>query len=163
MKPDDTLTTIFKHHLWANQTLFKVCAGLTDEQLDATVKGTYGTIRNTLEHIALAERGYFSRISTGERYRRPEDDPPLTREVLLASITKTGNDFLEWIHKVAAGDVVTIDWDGTPRQVPKAVILTQVINHATEHRAQIMVTLTQLGIEPPELDAWMYFDVSDSE
>ena len=102
MKPDDTLTTIFKHHLWANQTLFKVCAGLTDEQLDATVKGTYGTIRNTLEHIALAERGYFSRISTGERYRRPEDDPPLTREVLLASITKTGNVFLEWIHKVAA-------------------------------------------------------------
>lgn len=161
MKPPDTLTNIFRHHLWANQTLFKVCAGLTDEQLDASVQGTYGTIRETLEHIALAERGYFSRISTGERYHRPEDDPPLTRESLQVSITTTGNDFLEWIDQVAAEDTVMIDWDGTPRPVPKTVILTQVINHATEHRAQIMVTLTQLGVEPPELDAWMYFDVSN--
>lgn len=161
MKPDDTLSTLFRHHLWANQTLFEVCAGLTDEQLDASVPGTYGTIRSTLEHIALAERGYFSRVSTGERYHRPEDDPPLTREVLLASITKTGSDFLAWTGRVTAEDIVMIDWDGTPRPVPKTVILTQVINHATEHRAQIMVTLTQLGIEPPELDAWMYFDVSN--
>ena len=161
MKKPDTLTTLFRHHLWANQTLFEVCAGLTDEQLDATVQGTYGTIRETLEHIALAERGYFSRVSTGERYHRPEDDPPLTMDVLLASIIKTGTDFLAWIDRVAAEDTVMIDWDGTPRPVPKTVILTQVINHATEHRAQIMVTLTQLGIEPPELDAWMYFDVSN--
>ena len=144
-----------------DRTLFELCAGLTDEQLDAAVPGTYGTISSTLEHIALAERGYFSRISTGQRYQRPEDDPPLTMDVLLASITKTGSDFLEWIGRVAAEDAVMIDWDGTPRPVPKTVILTQVINHATEHRAQIMVTLTQLGIEPPELDAWMYFDVSD--
>lgn len=161
MKSPDTLTTIFRHHLWANQTLFEMCAGLTDEQLDASVPGTYGTIRGTLEHIALAERGYFSRTSTGERYHRPEDDPPLTMDVLLASITNTGTDFLAWIDRVDAEDTVMIDWDGTPRPVPKTVILTQVINHATEHRAQIMVTLTQLGIEPPELDAWMYFDVSN--
>jgi uncharacterized damage-inducible protein DinB len=33
-----------------------------------------------------------------------------------------------------------------------------VINHATEHRAQIMAILTQLGITPPELDSWSYFD-----
>jgi uncharacterized damage-inducible protein DinB len=37
-----------------------------------------------------------------------------------------------------------------------------VINHATEHRAQIMVMLTQLGIQPPELDGWAYFDEFDS-
>ncbi len=41
---------------------------------------------------------------------------------------------------------------------PRPILLTQVINHATEHRAQIMAILTQLGIEPPELDAWTYFD-----
>jgi uncharacterized damage-inducible protein DinB len=42
--------------------------------------------------------------------------------------------------------------------VPKTIILTQVINHATEHRAQVMVLLTQLGIEPPDLQGWTYFD-----
>jgi uncharacterized damage-inducible protein DinB len=42
--------------------------------------------------------------------------------------------------------------------VPKTILLTQAINHATEHRAQIMAILTQLGIQPPDLDGWSYFD-----
>jgi hypothetical protein len=36
MKSTDTLTTIFRHHLWANVSLFERCADLTAEQLDAT-------------------------------------------------------------------------------------------------------------------------------
>jgi uncharacterized damage-inducible protein DinB len=47
----DTLTTLFRHHLWANLRLFERCAGLTNEQLDAPVVGTYGSIRDTLQHI----------------------------------------------------------------------------------------------------------------
>lgn len=64
---------------------------------------------------------------------------------------------VEWASKVKTGDTETIDWDGTPVEVPLTIILTQVINHATEHHAQVMATLTQLGIEPPELDSWTYF------
>jgi uncharacterized damage-inducible protein DinB len=56
---------------------------------------------------------------------------------------------------------VQVDWDGTPRDVPTTIILTQAINHATEHRAQIMVMLTQLGLQPPDVDGWCYFDASD--
>ena len=51
---------------------------------------------------------------------------------------------------------------GTPRMVPLAIFLTQVINHATEHRAQIMVMLTQLGVEPPNIDSWSFFEEQDS-
>lgn len=36
------------------------------------------------------------------------------------------------------------------------MVLVQAINHATEHRAQIMTTLTQAGVEPPSLDGWTY-------
>ena len=57
-----------------------------------------------------------------------------------------------------AGDTVEIDWDGVLRDVPKTILLPQAINHATEHRAQIMAILPQLGIQPPELDSWSYFD-----
>ena len=67
MNPTDTLTTLFSHHLWANLSLFERCADLTDEQLDTTVVGTYGAIRDTLQHIVLAEQNYFHRIRTGER------------------------------------------------------------------------------------------------
>jgi len=37
-----------------------------------------------------------------------------------------------------------------------SIILTQAINHSTEHRAHIMTIITQQGIEPPEVDGWAY-------
>ena len=162
MKPTNTLTVLFSHHLWANLLLLERCAALTSEQLEATISGTYGSIRDTLEHIVTAEQAYFSRISTGQRHRFPEDAPPLTLAEMMETSRTTGKGLIEWAPKVGAGDTVMIDWDGTPREVPKTILLTQAINHATEHRAQIMAILTQLGIQPPELDSWTYFDGLDN-
>ncbi len=161
MKPADTLTTLFRHNLWANLRLLEQCAELTSVQLDANIAGTYGSIRDTLEHIVRAEQSYFSRISTGLPRRRSEDEGPLTIAEMVESARTTGAGLIEWAPKVQPSDTVQVDWDGTRREVPKTIILTQVINHATEHRAQIMTILTQLGIEPPDLDGWTYFDELD--
>jgi uncharacterized damage-inducible protein DinB len=158
MNPADTITTLFRHNRWANVCLLERCAGLSSEQLDASIAGAYGSIRDTLQHIVTAEQSYFSRISTGQRHSRPKDAPPLTLAEMVESARTTGSGLIEWAPKVQAGDTVPIDWDGAPRDVPKTIILTQAINHATEHRAQVMAILTQLGIQPPELDGWTYFD-----
>lgn len=158
MKSTDTLTTLYSHNLWANLRLLGHCTELSNEQLDATISGTFGSIRDTFQHIVLAERSYFSRISKGQRYRHPQDADPLTISEMIEAVRESGEGLIEWAQKVKAEDKVRIDWDGTPREVPKTIILTQAINHATEHRAQIMVILTQLGIQPPDLDSWTYFD-----
>lgn len=158
MEFSDTLTTLFRHHLWANLLLFERCAGLSLEQLDARIAGSYGSIAETLQHIVKAEQSYFARISTGKRYIRPENEPPMTMAQMLDSLRTTGTGLLEWLGKVQAGDSVEIDWEGTPRSVSKAILFTQVINHATEHREQIKAILTELGIEPPDLQGWAYFE-----
>lgn len=158
MKPADTLTTLFSHNLWANLGLLERCAELASEQMDASIVGGYGSIHDTLEHIVKAEQSYFARISTGQSYPRARDEPPMTIAEMQESAQATGAGLIEWAPKVKAEDTVRLDWDGTPRDVPKTIILTQVINHATEHRAQVMAILTQLGIQPPSLDSWTYFD-----
>jgi uncharacterized damage-inducible protein DinB len=162
MKPTDPLTTLFRHNLWANVRLLERCAELTSEQLESSLIGTFGSIRHTLEHIVNSERSYFSRISTGKPYRPPEGAPPLSMAEIVESARMSGQGFVEWAATVQAGDMVEVDWGGTPRAVPKSIILTQAINHATEHRAQVMAILTQLGIEPPELDGWQFFDEMDN-
>jgi uncharacterized damage-inducible protein DinB len=161
MKTTGTLRTIFRHNLWANLRLLERCEGLTSEQLDATAPGARGSIHDTLQHIVTAEQSYFSRISTGQRHPRPVNAPPMTIAEMMESIQTTGSGLIEWAGKVQADDTVQIDWDGTPREVPKTIILTQVINHATEHREQVKTILTQLGIEPPDLQGWAYFDELD--
>lgn len=158
MEPTETLTTLFSHNLWANLRLLESCAELTEEQLAASIPGSAGSIRHTLEHITTSERGYLTRISTGQRYRRPKDEPPMTIADMTQSLRESGQKLIEWASKVGAEDAVRLDWDGTPREVPKVIILTQVISHATEHREQVKAIMTELGIEPPNLSGWEYFD-----
>ncbi len=91
----------------------------------------------------------------------PKARPSPTWAELQASIRESGAGLVEAAPIAQATDFLEINWDGEPRSVPVAIVLTQVINHATEHRAQIMTMLTQLGIQPPDLDSWTYFDTRD--
>ena len=160
--PDGTIRTLFRHNVWANAKLFDLCATCTDEQLNTSITGTYGTVRETLQHIATAERSYLHRLETGTAYIGSDDEAMPSMAELQAMIRRSGEGFVELAPTIQPEDAVEVNWDGTPRSVPSTVILTQVINHATEHRAQIMATLTQLDIQPPDLDGWSYFDANES-
>src|SRR5881398_2709746 len=59
------LPDFFKYNLWANLRLLDACAQLSDAQLDATTKGTFGSVRETLMHMLAAEEGY-TRALTGK-------------------------------------------------------------------------------------------------
>ncbi|MEZ4860148.1 MAG: DinB family protein [Caldilineaceae bacterium] len=165
MKSYPILETLFRHHLWSNLQLLELCKTLSEEQLQTSIVGVYGTLGDTLQHLVKSERSYFARISTGQPFRPPENEGPLTFEQMAVSLRRTGEGLIEWAPKVQADERVEVQWDNNgiqgPVQVPKAVILTQVINHATEHRSQIMAMLTQLGIQPPDLDSWSYFEVQE--
>lgn len=164
MKPTDTLTTLFEHHLWANLRLLERCAELTPEQLAATIPGAYGTIHETFQHITRAEQTYFSRISTGQPRPSTPDLPLMTMEEMAESLQRTGSGLIEWAGKIQPGDTVHYEsWYDGPRDVPTTIILTQVINHATEHREQIKAIMTEIGVKPPELQAWAYLEAMDDE
>jgi uncharacterized damage-inducible protein DinB len=85
----------------------------------------------------------------------------MTIAEMMEAVRTTGSGLIESASRVQAGDTVALDWRGTLREVPKSIILTQVINHATEHREQVKTILTQLGIEPPDLQSWTYFNELD--
>jgi len=159
MNTPDTLTTLFQHHLWANLRLVERCMELTGTQLASTADGSYGSIFETLRHITTAEKSYFQRISTGKPFPRPENPPEWTLPMMAESLRQSGEGLIEWSSKVPAGETVKVQWwDETIKEVPKAIIFAQALCHATEHRSQVMTIMTQLGIEPPDLQSWQYFD-----
>lgn len=158
MERTETLTTLFQHNRWANRRLLAHCAALSDAQLESRIPGVYGSIRATLVHMARSEYGYFWRISTGQSYRPDPNSAPVTVAQIAELLEASGAGLIEWAGKVEPEDEVEVNWQGTPRMVPKTIFLTQAINHATEHRSQVMTMLTQLGIEPPSVDGWSFFD-----
>jgi len=54
------------------------------------------------------------------------------------------------------GPTIRRDRRGTMYQVRVETILTQIAHHGTDHRSQIVGTLSQHGVEAPSLDAWTF-------
>lgn len=157
----DILTELFRHNTMMNRRLLEACRELSPEQLDATTTGTYGTIGATLVHIANAQVGYAARLlDVGRPDSLPED--PFPGFEALAARFALGDAQLEEAAAAQPDREVEVTGDdpvGTWR-MPVALFLAQAINHGTEHRSQVATILTQLGVEPPDMDGWTYFDAS---
>ncbi|HKB17416.1 MAG TPA: DinB family protein [Candidatus Dormibacteraeota bacterium] len=61
------LIETFRYNRWANLHLLDVCARFSEEQLQLTTPGTYGTIAATLQHLLGAEQRYLRRRSGTSR------------------------------------------------------------------------------------------------
>ncbi len=158
----ELIQEFFHHNSMMNGRIISACRDLTAGQLDATATGTYGSIGATLVHIANAQESYAARLLDGQRPDRlPEH--PFPGLAALAERMADGDSALELA--VAQSDVdreVVVTGDDPPGSwtMPVGLFLLQAINHGTEHRSQIATILTQLGIEPPNMDGWTYIEAS---
>lgn len=152
------LADAFDHHVWATLRLIDACFGLTDEQLASPVPGTYGSILETLRHLVGADCSYLELLSGGAVSAIDEDVMDLF--ALRAEMEANGP---AWSN-VLAGDmdpdrvVIRHHPDGSESHAPLGIRLAQAIHHGTDHRSQVCTALTNLGITPPEIDAWDYAD-----
>jgi len=66
------LPDFFTYNLWANLRLLDACAHLSDAQLDATTRGTFGSVRETLLHLFASEEGYVRHVTGTSPYPSTE-------------------------------------------------------------------------------------------
>jgi uncharacterized damage-inducible protein DinB len=157
----DLLVELFRHNTMMNQRILEACSPLSTDQLETTATGTYGTIGATLVHIANSQTAYSARLLDTER-PDPLAEDPFPGFAALAERMALGDGQLEQAAAAPSEREVEVTGDdpvGTWR-MPVSLFLVQAINHGTEHRSQIATVLTQLGVEPPDMDGWTYFDAS---
>ncbi len=148
------LADAFGHHVWATLRLIDACLPLTDEQLAGPVPGTFGSILDTIRHLVGADCSYLELLSGGKVTTIDEDAMDLP--ALRAAMAANGPVWAE----VVAGDldpdqaIVRRRDDGSESHAPLGIRLAQVTHHGTDHRSQVCTALTNLGITPPEIDAW---------
>src|SRR6266852_2408402 len=153
------LSDFFKFNLWANQRMLEVCEKLSEEQLDETINGTFGSIRETLKHTLGAEEGY-TRTLTGSYPTTPairEGEILPTFPELHERVQASGEALIQYANQVTPPELAEIlHLDGGTYDAPRIIVVMQAIDHGIDHRSQIATLLSQLGIEPPELDTWAY-------
>lgn len=147
------LSDFFHFHLWANLRLLDACACLSDAQLDATSQGMFGSVRETLVHIFVADENYVEDL-TGTA-------PPSRLEEFTMF---AGFDELRQRAEWSGKELITIaeqrDLDQIIHfpnyDIRGIIILLQALHHAIEHRSQIATLLSLQDIELPLLDGWGY-------
>jgi uncharacterized damage-inducible protein DinB len=159
----ETLLDIFRHNAWANDRIVAWCADQPNKLLDKSVAGTYGTPRATLLHLLASEEWYLFRL-TGEKFDdlldqdEPFPGPFPGFDDLARRANRSGEAVIEAARTTTYGPTYrTLPGDdGKVFDVNLPLVLVQVINHATEHRAHIVTTLSAFGVEALYLDGWRW-------
>ncbi len=155
----ENLVELFRHNAWANERLLDAREGLSDARLDATVVGTFGSVRDTLIHIVGAQERYVAALAeAGPVGVSRERSPFLGLAELRDGARASGEALVELAARARSGATVTAERRGQGYTLPVRLLLVQAINHATEHRARVAAILTQQDIDPPGMDGWTYHE-----
>ena len=146
----------FADHVWATLRLIDGCLGLTPEQLDAAVPGTYGSILETMRHPVGGDTYYLAHL-TGDPARETDSDG-LGLAELRAEMEADQRTWIELLAQDLDADAVVkdVDEEGYERDATIGIRHSQAIHHGTDHRSQICTALTTLGVEPPLIDVWAF-------
>ena len=152
---DNLWIEAFRYHRWANLHLLDVCSKLSDEQLQLTSPGTYGTIATTLHHLVAAEQRYVARLTGATPATKERDGFPGVAK--LAKLAADSADrLIESAAKVTPDDVTELNRDIGKFKLHLGIVIIQALHHGNDHRTHICTILGHHDISYGEMDVWAY-------
>ena len=145
-----------KHMAWANQEIFKEVKKLGPEVLDYYVVDKEWTVKTIMVHIVAASYLYSQRLQEKPFSKIEFDiDSPNLIDDLLSALENIDKDLIEQAYK----DDKEIEYETSKgmRSDKISFILSMMIFHATEHRAQIVAALDKNNERSINLDKYSIF------
>ncbi len=157
----DYIRTLFGYHYWAHDKVWDCIMHLNDAQFTQEQDYSIGSIRNHVVHLMSVDNRWLARVlNTPLPDRLVYTDFP-TREAartrwstiktqVLDSVDSLNDDYLN--------QIITFDLPhrGGIKHNYIWEILAHVVNHGTDHRAQILTILHKMGAPTVEHDMAFY-------
>jgi uncharacterized damage-inducible protein DinB len=149
----------YEYHFTENRKIWdSYIPSLSQEQFTKAVDYSHGSVRDQIVHLMSVDEIWFSELRGMEP---SEPIPPANfddRETIRArwdSVERTMRDYLAELR-----DDMLFDKPIKEPEEDKELIVWQVLlhvaNHGTDHRAQILRVLNELGIETTSQDYIFY-------
>ena len=147
---------MFKYNLWANTTMFDICGQLNEEQLQVEADGVFGRILPLLRHIVRGENAYIRHLTNNPIWGADFDWEARSLQELTEMAQQTGKRLIEIASQTDPTVEHFFEEDGLKYRFESSTVVIQALYHGIEHRTQMKVLLTKLGVEHPEMAGWDY-------
>lgn len=152
---------LFEYNDWANHRVWECVTPLTEEQLRRPCDYSIGSIHEQVVHQMGAEWLFLQRVQGISPTSIPEAGEYPTRDAIRQQwdgITSDWQPFLATLSDDMLDNTITFtSFKGrTQRTMPLWEALTQMLNHSTDHRAQTLSLIHQVGGKTQEQDFIFY-------
>lgn len=161
----EALRTLYTYHLALHDQLWQGIEQLTDEQFVAEVPYSIGSVRNHLVHLMSVDQRWVARVQGAALPDRLAYDDYPTR----AAVRATWDPIMAHIKQYVMHALAEVDLARSIRYTvrrPQGTvehastvweILVHVVNHGTDHRAQLLRVLHDFGASTFEQDMMVYW------
>lgn len=153
------LRVLYHYNTWAFQQLWNRARQLSDDQFTQDTGYSVGSLRDHFVHVASVDTRWFARVRghTVPDRLLPDDFPTVADvermwDVIYRDLTPVIDDLAD----AKLTEKITYTSRGTTYTHPNWRILLHVLNHGTDHRAQMLYALHQLGVKTFEQDFVYY-------
>jgi uncharacterized damage-inducible protein DinB len=151
---------LFAYHYALYQRVWESVMTLTDDLFARDLSYSHGSIRNQILHVATTDgrwlRGLKGQADAREYALTPTDYP--TRRKVRAVWDATEQDVIAYIE---AMDEEELRRQPRGMNGPVWQVLVHLVNHGTDHRAQLLMGLNQLGAPTFDQDLIFYLWARD--
>ncbi len=153
----DVLTEMFQYNYWAHRQVWACVEKLSDAQFIQEFDYAWKSVHGQIVHVMGAEEVWLTRLRDGISpaiLPTPQSYP--TRSAIRAKwdkIEKQVTAYVTMLDDNVANEILTYrNTKGTAYQIHRGKILMHLVNHGTDHRAQILYMIHQMGAETIEQD-----------
>lgn len=151
-----TIRELFGYNDWMRDRLMALIEPLDDSRLDRPFEMGPGSIRKTMEHLAMAEWLWLKRW---KGWCPKEQDLPKTGTEMVAlwkffrDIARERESYLDTLKDEELDrDVTYTNLAGETYTFRLGHLFIHVCNHGTHHRAQVVNMLRHVGVTTPPTD-----------
>jgi uncharacterized damage-inducible protein DinB len=157
----DHVRVLYDYNYWAHRKVWGCAMTLSEEAFTRDLAYSMRSIRGQLVHTMGAERLWFARMRGVMPTTMAKEDEFSTRDLIRHEWDLVEHDIRVYLQSVT-NEMLTQPFryqtmKGDAHEQPMWQILLHVLNHATDHRAQTLAMLHQLGAPTVEQDMIYYF------
>lgn len=138
-----------QYNHWANEKMCKYLEGVDEQNIPATEREEFETIKNIILHIANTEQTWLGRLSGKIIPNMYNLDTSKSFPDICKSIRKNSDEFIAFLYEKDDSFFLLsteyINLKGATFSQNNAEIILHSMNHSTFHRGQVMSMLRHVG------------------